>query len=57
MQLRCVDQRPLRRAMVSDNKRRAREYRLTAAGQRHLAEEQDKWNRLTKAVGKVVSFA
>jgi len=43
--------------VVSDNNRRAREYRLTAAGQRRLAEEQDDWSRLTKAVGKVVRFA
>ena len=39
------------------NNRRARLYKLTAAGQKRLDEEQDKWARLTKAVGKVLRFA
>jgi PadR family transcriptional regulator, regulatory protein PadR len=42
---------------VNENNRRARVYRLTAAGHRRLAEEQEKWNRLTKAIGKVLRFA
>lgn len=37
--------------------RRARWYRLTRAGQKRLSEEQEKWNRLSKAVGKVLRFA
>src|SRR6266576_4446428 len=39
------------------NNRRARLYTLTRAGQRRLDEEQVKWDRLTKAVGKVLRFA
>lgn len=42
---------------VTENKRRARIYRLTPAGQRALDEEQEKWGRLTKAVAKVLRFA
>jgi PadR family transcriptional regulator PadR len=42
---------------VTANKRRARVYRITRAGQKHLEQEQDKWDRLTKAVGKVLRFA
>ena len=42
---------------VNENHRRARVYRLTGAGQRRLAEEQEKWSRLTRAVGKVLRFA
>jgi transcriptional regulator len=39
------------------NNRRARLYRLTRTGQRRLNEEQEKWDRLTGAVGKVLRFA
>ena len=42
---------------LTSNKRRARVYRITRAGQKHLEQEQDKWDRLTKAVGKVLRFA
>jgi DNA-binding PadR family transcriptional regulator len=42
---------------VTANNRRARFYRLTRAGEKHLNEEQEKWDRLTKAVGKVLRFA
>jgi len=38
------------------NSRRARIYRLTRTGQKRLTEEQDKWDRLTEAVGKVLRF-
>lgn len=41
---------------VTPNNRRARVYRLTRSGQRQLAEEQEKWNRLSRAVGKVLRF-
>jgi PadR family transcriptional regulator, regulatory protein PadR len=41
--------------MTSKN-RRARLYRLTRVGQRRLDEEHEKWERLTKAVGKVLRF-
>jgi len=39
------------------NNRRARLYRLTRAGEKRLDEEQEKWDRLTQAVGKVLRFA
>ena len=42
---------------VTPQNRRARWYRLTRVGQKHLAEEQEKWDRLTKAVGKLLRFA
>jgi PadR family transcriptional regulator PadR len=38
------------------NNRRARVYCLTRSGQKRLAEEQDNWDRLTQAVGKVLRF-
>ena|ERR1043165_7232024 len=42
---------------TTENNRRARVYTLTRAGEQHLADEQDKWTRLTKGVGKVLRFA
>lgn len=42
---------------VSDNNRRARYYRLTAAGRKQLAEEEKNWQRLTSAVASVLNFA
>jgi transcriptional regulator len=42
---------------VTPNNRRARMDRITRAGQKRLDEEHDKWDRLTKAVGKVLRFA
>ena len=42
---------------ITENNRRARLYRLTRAGQKRLDEEQEKWDRLTRAVGKVLRFA
>jgi PadR family transcriptional regulator len=42
---------------LTPNHRRARLYRLTRAGQRHLKHEEEKWDLLTKAVGKVLRFA
>lgn len=41
---------------VTPNNRRARVYRLTRAGQKRLSEEQDKWDRLTDGVGRVLRF-
>lgn len=38
------------------NNRRARVYRLTRSGQRQLEAEEDKWNRLSDGVGKVLRF-
>lgn len=42
---------------TTENNRRARIYRLTRGGQKRLADEQARWNRLTEAVGKVLRFA
>ncbi len=42
---------------VSDNNRRAKYYRLTAAGRKQLAREQENWDELTRAVAKVLRFA
>jgi transcriptional regulator len=42
---------------ASDNNRRARYYAITAAGRRHLAAEEQSWQDLTEAVGKVLRFA
>lgn len=41
---------------MTENNRKARFYRLTRAGQAQLADEQEKWSRLTAAVGKVLRF-
>ena len=42
---------------VSENNRRAKYYRLTAAGRKHLAEESSNWNRLSGAVARVMQTA
>jgi PadR family transcriptional regulator PadR len=42
---------------ITSNNRRARLYRLTRAGLKRLDEEHERWDRLVKAVGKVVRFA
>jgi transcriptional regulator len=42
---------------VTVNRRRARLYRLTRLGQRRLDQEEAQWDRLTRAVGKVLRFA
>lgn len=39
---------------VTEKNRRARVYRLTAAGRARLAAEQQKWTRLTIGVGKIL---
>src|SRR3712207_7785460 len=41
----------------SDNNRRARFYKLTAAGRRRLGVEAENWRRLVLAVGKVMQTA
>lgn len=38
----------------SENKRRAKYYRLTAAGKRRLKEETQQWDGLTSAIGAVL---
>jgi transcriptional regulator len=42
---------------TTENKRRARIYKLTRAGEKRLGEEQEKWSRLTKGVAKVLRYA
>lgn len=42
---------------TSENNRRARYYRLTAAGRKQLAEEEKNWTRLTQAVSAVLEYA
>jgi DNA-binding PadR family transcriptional regulator len=40
---------------ASENNRRAKFYRLTAAGQKHLAAESERWMRLSSAIGFVMA--
>ena len=40
---------------VTDRNRRAKFYRLTAAGRRQLAAELSRWSRYTEAVGLVIA--
>src|SRR5688572_3830743 len=42
---------------VSDNNRRAKYYKLTAAGRRALSEESEGWDRLSAAVTRVMRTA
>lgn len=42
---------------ISENGRRARYYRLTAAGRKALADESANWEILRKGVAKVMRFA
>lgn len=42
---------------TTENNRRARYYRLTSAGRKQLAEEENNWERLTQAVAQVLRFA
>ena len=41
----------------SDNNRRARYYRITAAGRRQLAEEETEWLRAADAITRVLRLA
>jgi PadR family transcriptional regulator, regulatory protein PadR len=41
----------------TDQGRRARFYKITAAGRRHLASELSRWTRYTEAVGLVLGAA
>ena len=41
---------------ISENNRRARYYRLTAAGKKQLAKEERSWEELTGAVALVLNF-
>lgn len=42
---------------VSKNNRRAKFYRLTASGRRQLNEETSKWERLVRAITRVVQYS
>ena len=42
---------------TSENNRKAKYYRLNASGRQQLAEEEEKWIKLTRGVGKVLKFA
>src|SRR5207237_2031266 len=42
---------------VSDNNRKARYYKLTAAGRKQLAAEQQHWSHITKGIDLVMSGA
>jgi transcriptional regulator len=42
---------------VSENNRRAKFYRLTAAGRKHLATEASSWDRLSAAIARVMQTA
>jgi len=39
---------------TSENNRRAKFYKLTAAGKRHLHAESSRWDRLVAAIGRVM---
>ncbi len=39
---------------TSTNNRRAKFYRLTAVGRRHLSAEHSRWERITEAVGRIL---
>lgn len=41
---------------ITENNRRARYYKLTAAGRRQLAREQSEWERSSAAVNSVLSW-
>jgi len=42
---------------ASETGRRAKFYGLTQTGEKRLAEEQENWRKLTRAVGRVLRFA
>ena len=42
---------------VSENRRRAKYYRLTAAGRKYLAGESSSWERLSAAIARVMQTA
>jgi PadR family transcriptional regulator PadR len=41
----------------SENKRKAKYYRLTAAGRRQLQSETERWNRMTDVIGGILRTA
>jgi transcriptional regulator len=43
--------------LTTENKRRAREYEITAAGRKQLEEEESRWRAVTAAVGHILQRA
>jgi transcriptional regulator len=41
---------------ISDNNRKARFYRLTAAGRRQLEAEKEHWSRISAGINRVLSY-
>ena len=39
---------------TSENNRRAKYYRLSTKGRKHLAESERRWERMTRAIGRVL---
>jgi len=39
---------------ISENNRKAKFYRLTPKGRKHLFNESSKWDRLTEAIGRIM---
>ena len=42
---------------ITENKRRARVYEITAAGRRQLREEESRWTAISAAIGQVLKEA
>jgi PadR family transcriptional regulator, regulatory protein PadR len=42
---------------VSENNRRAKYYRLTAAGRKRLGEKSERWERMTAAIARIMQTA
>jgi transcriptional regulator len=42
---------------ISENNRKARYYNLTAKGRKRLAAESEKWDRLARAIGRIMQPA
>lgn len=42
---------------LSENKRRAKFYRLTPAGEKQLTEEATRWSRMTTAIARIMETA
>jgi PadR family transcriptional regulator PadR len=42
---------------TSENNRKAKYYRITPAGRKHLASERSRWNQIVNAIGRVLGPA
>src|SRR5262245_37656613 len=45
------------RWVITENKRRARIYEITATGRKHLKETEERWRAVTAAIGQVLQRA